>query len=133
MKKFLLLIIAAAMLAACSNEKEPEPEKAPEEQNGTDLEEGLKADTPAYTYESFAQDDVSVNAKVKFTGKVVSADGGRLEMQGSQEGDTVIVDDIRLGERTEIFAGNEATVYGSYNGKDQDGIPVIKGIFIDAE
>lgn len=133
MKKFLLLIIAAAMLAACSNEKQPEPEKAPEGQDGANVEEGLKADTPEYTYESFAQDDVSVNAKVKFTGKVVKAEEGRLEMQGSQEGDTLLVDDIRLGERTEITAGKEATVYGSYNGKDQDGIPVIKGIFIDAE
>ncbi|MDV6378686.1 hypothetical protein ORD22_10710 [Sporosarcina sp. GW1-11] len=138
MKKIYLLMITAAMLVACSNEeKQKTTEKvAPIEQNNLEVEEGLKAGTTEYDYATLLADEVSVNAKVKFVGIVYATKDGGFELISGVDNtadEIVMVDDIRLGERTNIDKGTAVTVYGSYNGKNADGVPVIKGIFIDLE
>ena len=142
MKKLIGLMIAAALLAACNNDepKEPAESTAPTEENtateptGDEVEEGLKATTPEQNYEALANDEVPVNSKVKFLGKVLAVDEETYTVQSHADGasDEVIhVKDIRLGEREDILEGFDVTVYGTYTGKNEEGVPVMKGIFID--
>ncbi|WP_153723135.1 hypothetical protein [Sporosarcina cascadiensis] len=142
MKKLMMLIIAAAMLAACSNEEKNEPAAEQQQDAVKDqaevgmeegMEEGLKAGTVEQDYAALSQDEVTVNSKVKFIGTVTAYEDGKMEVQGESADEIVRVDDIRISERTEIVEGTEVIVYGSYNGKNDDGVPVIKGIFIDAD
>ena len=100
------------------------------------MEDGLKADTEEQQYVAFADDEVAVNSKVKFLGKVTAENEGTFDVQSEAskaEDEIVRVKDIRLGERTDILEGFAVTVYGTYEGKDDEGVPVIKGIFIDSE
>lgn len=139
MKKLFVLMITAALLAACSNDESKEPvestepveESAPEETAGDEVEEGLKADTVEQEYAAFADDEVPVNSKVKFLGKVTAIDEGTFTVE-SKADEIIYVKDIRLGERTDILEGSDVSVYGTYDGKDDEGVPVIKGIFIDS-
>ncbi|WP_303967605.1 hypothetical protein [Sporosarcina ureae] len=140
MKKLFMLIITAAFLAACSNEEPKEPvesteptkETAPTEQTSDGVEEGLKEDTVEREYAAFANDEVPVNSKVKFLGKVTAIDEGVYAVESDAD-EILYVKDIRLGERTDILEGFDVSVYGTYDGKDDEGVPVIKGIFIDAD
>ncbi len=139
MKKLFAIMITAVALAACNNEEAKEPaepveEKAPVE--NSEMEDGLKADTEEQQYVAFADDEVAVNSKVKFLGKVTAENEGTFDVQSEAskaEDEIVRVKDIRLGERTDILEGFAVTVYGTYEGKDDEGVPVIKGIFIDSE
>lgn len=139
MKKIFTLMLTAALLAACSDDEPKEPvdstepaeETAPTEQATDDMEEGLKADTVEQEYAAFANDDVPVNSKVKFLGKVTAIDEGVYSVESDAD-EIIYVKDIRLGERTDILEGFDVSVYGTYDGKDDEGVPVIKGIFIDS-
>ncbi|ARJ39171.1 hypothetical protein CSV71_14465 [Sporosarcina sp. P21c] len=144
MKKLFAMMITVAVLAACSNEEpkesvestKPAEETAPIEQASDEVEEGLKADTVEREYAAFADDEVPVNSKVKFLGIVtaINEDTFTVESKADESSDKfVYVKDIRLGERTDIMEGFEVSVYGTYDGKDDENVPVIKGIFIDAD
>ena len=139
MKKLFAIMITAVALAACNNEEAKEPAEPVEETvpvENSEMEDGLKADTEEQQYVAFADDEVAVNSKVKFLGKVTAENEGTFDVQSEAskaEGEIVRVKDIRLGERTDILEGFAVTVYGTYEGKDDEGIPVIKGIFIDSE
>jgi len=144
MKKLFMLMIIAAFLVACSNDEpkeavestEPTEETAPTKQTSDGVEEGLKEDTVEREYAAFANDEVPINSKVKFLGKVAAIDQGVYAVQSAadESSDEIIyVTDIRLGERTDILEGFDVSVYGTYDGKDDKGVPVIKGIFIDAD
>lgn len=144
MKKLFAMMITAALLAACSNDEPKEPiestepveETAPVEPASDGLEEGLKADTVEHEYVAFAEDKVPVNSKVKFIGTVTGVNEGTLTVQSKAEqskDEVIYVKDIRLGERTDILEGFDVSVYGTYEGKDDEDVPVIKGIFIDAD
>lgn len=140
MKKLFILMITSAFLAACSNDEpkeavestEPTEETAPTKQTSDGVEEGLKEDTVEREYAAFANDEVPINSKVKFLGKVAAIDEGVYIVQSDAD-EIIYVKDIRLGERTEILEGFDVSVYGTYDGKDDEGVPVIKGIFIDAD
>ncbi|ARD48515.1 hypothetical protein SporoP37_10425 [Sporosarcina sp. P37] len=136
MKKLLAIFITAAALAACSNEEpaapaEPADETAPAEQSN-EVEEGLKADTAEQKYTAFANDEVPVNSKVKYIGTISASSDNLYEIQNGTD-EIIHVKDIRLGERADILEGSAVTVYGTYDGKNDEGVPVIKGIFIDEE
>lgn len=136
MKKLFTLMIAAAALAACSNEEAKEPAEPVEETvavENSEMEDGLKADTKEQQYVAFANDEVAVNSKVKFLGKVTADNEGTFDVQSDTEDEIIRVKDIRLGDRQDILEGFDVTVYGTYDGKDDEGVPVIKGIFIDSE
>ena len=139
MKKLFAIMITAVALAACNNEEAKEPAEPVEETvpvENSEMEDGLKADTEEQQYVAFADDEVAVNSKVKFLGKVTAENEGTFDVQSEAskaEDEIVRVKDIRLGERTDILEGFAVTVYGTYEGKDDEGIPVIKGIFIDSE
>ena len=144
MKKLFAMMITAVVLAACSNDKPKEPvestkpveETVPAEQASDEVEEGLKAGTVEHEYAAFADEEVPVNSKVKFLGTVTAVDEGTFTVQSRADessDETIYVEDIRLGERTEISEGFAITVYGIYEGKNNEGVPVIKGVFIDVD
>lgn len=140
MKKLVILMIATAMLAACSTDEPSEPSKSGNtsstEHNSTEVEDGLKEGTTEYDYVALQADEVPVNAKVKFVGTVSATQEGLFELTSGADhsaDEIVQIDDIRLGERTALEVGTAVTVYGSYNGKNEEDVPVIKGIFIDIE
>ncbi|PIC79280.1 hypothetical protein CSV75_11815 [Sporosarcina sp. P18a] len=144
MKKLFAIMITTAVLAACSNDEpkdpiestEPVEETVPREQAGDEVEKGLKADTIEHKYVAFADDQVPVNSKVKFLGTVTAVNEGTLTVQSNADessDEIVYVNDIRLGERMDILEGSEVSVYGTYVGKNDEDIPVIKGIFIDVD
>lgn len=144
MKKLFAIMITTAVLAGCSNDEPKEPiestepmeETAPVEQASDEVEEGLKADTVEHEYVAFADDQVPVNSKVKFLGTVTAVNEGTLTVQSKadESSDEILyVKDIRLGERVDILEGSDVSVYGTYEGKSDEDIPVIKGIFIDAD
>lgn len=140
MKKLFAVFITATLLVGCNNNdttavEEPE-NMSPAELNSMEIEQGLKAGTTEYDYAALLADEVPVNAKMKFVGTVAKTNDTHYELTSStstSSDEIVIVDDIRLGERTKVEENTSITVYGSYHGKNADGIPVIKGIFIDVE
>lgn len=136
MKKLFTLMIAAVALAACSNEEAKEPAEPVEEAvavENSEMEDGLKADIEEKQYIAFANDEIPVNSKVKFLGKVTADNEGTFDVQSDTQDEIIRVKDIRLGDRQDILEGFDVTVYGTYDGKDDEGVPVIKGIFIDSE
>ncbi|MBY0223665.1 hypothetical protein [Sporosarcina aquimarina] len=141
MKKLIIFMMTAVLLAACSNEETPDtPETqetpAADKQTNMGMEKGLKAGTTEQDYLSLSQDKVPINSKVKFTGIVLRFEQGTFELKSKTDdssNEVVWVDDNRLSDRTEIPEGTTVTVYGTYDGKNDDGDPRLKGIFIDAE
>ncbi|WP_342536699.1 hypothetical protein [Sporosarcina sp. FSL K6-3508] len=141
MKKLIIFMMTAVLLAACSNEETPDtPETqetpAADKQTNMGMEKGLKAGTTEHDYLSLSQDKVPINSKVKFTGIVLRFEQGTFELKSKTDdssNEVVWVDDIRMSDRTEIPEGTTVTVYGTYDGKNDDGDPRLKGIFIDAE
>lgn len=139
MKKIFTIMIAAVALAACNNEEAKEPAEPVEETapvENSEMEDGLKAGTEERQYAEFANDEIAVNSKVKFLGKVTADNEGTFDVRSEDseaDNEIVRVKDIRLGDRTDILESFDVTVYGTYDGKDDEGVPVIKGIFIDSE
>ncbi|GKV68974.1 hypothetical protein NCCP2716_14720 [Sporosarcina sp. NCCP-2716] len=146
MKKPMILLAAGLLLAACSNtdnaDKPSENDTAPaaeqpaEQNDASGLEEGLKGDTEKVELPDVASGDVPANKKVNFTGTVFAAEDGKYGLKADVTDaaeDVLWVDDLRLGERTEIPEGTEVTVYGSYTEKDDQGVPVVKAVFIDTK
>lgn len=150
MKKAFILLVAGLMLAACNNDDKSENasdtdkksaatesqeqavSETADEQVG--LEEGLKADSTEVEYEDIAKGDAPANKKVSFTGTVFSVEEGRYglknDINDSSE-EVLWVEDLRLGERTEIPQGTKVTVYGSYTDTDEQDIPIMKAVFMD--
>jgi len=146
LKKPMILLAAGLLLAACSNtdnaDKTSENDTAPaaeqpaETTTSVGLEEGLKGDTEKVEYTDVASGSVPANKKVNFTGTVFALEDGKygLKKDVNDTAEKVLwVDDLRLGERTEIPEGTEVTVYGSYTEKDEQGVPVVKAVFIDTK
>lgn len=151
MKKIVMLLVASILLAACSNEdksentsdsnKKPEATESSQEQSGSEtsdeqvgLEEGLKGDSTEVEYEDIAKGDVPANQKISFTGTVFKAEEGRygLKKDITDSSEEVLwVEDIRLGERTEIPEGTNVTVFGSYTDTDEQNVPKMRAVFID--
>ncbi|MBD7908796.1 hypothetical protein [Sporosarcina gallistercoris] len=152
MKKAVILLVASIMLAACNNEdksentsdsnKKPAATESSQEQSGSEtadeeqvgLEEGLKGDSTEVEYEDIAKGDVPANKKVSFTGTVFKVEEGRygLKKDITDSSEEVLwVDDLRLGERTEIPEGTNVTVFGSYTDTDEQNAPKMRAVFID--
>ena len=150
MKKAFILLVAGLMLAACNNDDKSENasdtdkksaatesqeqagSEAADEQVG--LEEGLKADSTEVEYEDIAKGDAPANKKVSFTGTVFSVEEGRYGLKNDitdSSEEVLWVEDLRLGERTEIPQGTKVTVYGSYTDTDEQDIPIMKAVFMD--
>ncbi|WP_025785269.1 hypothetical protein [Sporosarcina sp. D27] len=150
MKKAFILLVAGLMLAACTNgdksdstsdtDKKPAASESQEQaesktaEDPVGLEEGLKADSTEVEYGDIAKGDIPANTKVTFNGTVFAVEDGRFglkkDVTDSKE-DVLWVDDIRLGERTEIPKGTKVTVYGSYTDTDEQNIPIMKAVFMD--
>ncbi|MCM3755879.1 hypothetical protein M3197_00115 [Sporosarcina aquimarina] len=150
MKKAFILLAAGLMLAACTNgdksdstsdsDKKPTASESQEQADSNSaedqvgLEEGLKADSTEVEYEDITKGDVPANTKVTFKGTVFSVEDGRFglkkDVTDSNE-DVLWVDDIRLGERTEIPKGTTVTVYGSYTYTDEQDVPKVRAVFVD--
>ena len=150
MKKAVILLVAAFMLAACNNadksESVSDSDKKPaaaesQESAGSEsaddqigLEEGLKADSTVIEYEDIAKGEVPANTKVAFKGTVFAIEDGQYGLKNDvtdSSEEVLWVDDIRLGERTEIPEGTSVMVYGSYTDTDEDGVPKVRAVFID--
>lgn len=150
MKKAFILLVAGLMLAACNNDDKSENASdtdkksaatESQEQAGSEtaddqvgLEEGLKADSTEVEYEDIAKGDAPANKKVSFTGTVFSVEEGRYGLKNDitdSSEEVLWVEDLRLGERTEIPQGTKVTVYGSYTDTDEQDIPIMKAVFMD--
>ncbi|REB06084.1 hypothetical protein DVB69_14205 [Sporosarcina sp. BI001-red] len=150
MKKLFILLVASIMLAACNNEDKSEKtsdsdkkpatsesqqqagSKTAEDQVG--LEEGLKADSTKVKYEDISKGEVPANKKVSFTGTVFSIEEGRYGLKSDitdSSEEVLWVDDLRLGERTEIPEGSTITIYGSYSETDEQDVPKMRAVFMD--
>lgn len=150
MKKAFILLVAGLMLAACNNadhsksvtDSDKKPSAAESQESGGSesaddqigLEEGLKADSKKVEYEDIAKGEVPANTKITFKGTVFAVEEGRYGLKNDvtdSSEEILWVDDIRLGERTEIPEGTSVTVYGSYTDADEQGIPKVRAVFID--
>lgn len=147
MKKLFILLLAGLTLAACSDasksENTSDSDKTSTVTDSTNsdsandqvsLEEGLKGDSAEVDYEDITAGDVPANKKVKFTGTVFAIEEGQYGLKNdvNDSAEEVLwVDDLRLGERTEIPEGTLVTVYGSYTDTDEQNIPIMKAVFID--
>ncbi|WP_432353815.1 hypothetical protein [Sporosarcina sp. A2] len=147
MKKAIILLLAGIMLAGCSDadksEKSSDSDKKPEATESTNsessndqvtLEEGLKGDSTEVAFEEVAQGEVPSNKKVSFTGTIFAIEEGRygLKSDVADSSEEVLwVDDIRLGERSEIPEGTTVQVYGSYTETDENDVPKIRAVFMD--
>ncbi|MDW0108454.1 hypothetical protein [Sporosarcina aquimarina] len=147
MKKIFILLLAGLTLAACSDASKSEntsdsdksssvseSAKSDSANDQVSLEEGLKEDSAEVDYEAIATGDVPANKKVKFTGTVFAIEEGQYGLKSDvkdSDEEVLWVDDLRLGERTEIPEGTLVTVYGSYTDMDEQNIPIMKAVFID--
>lgn len=153
MKKLAILLTAGFLLAACSDTDKSDnstrtddatPSVEDSQSNDTtsesagvevDLEEGLKADSTEVNYVDIAKGDIPSNKKVNFTGTIFEIEEGRYGLKNDihdADEDVLWIDDIRLGEKTEIPEGTKVNVYGTYSDLDDQNIPIIKAVFIDA-
>lgn len=130
MKYITALLFTAFLLGACSSEP-----AQPAETDSEAVEDGLKANTEEKTFEEFLSGSVTVNANVRVSGIAAETaeKGFLLAADENSSGSAIYIDDIRLGEREPVVPGTAVTVYGSYAGENKDGMPVVKGIFIDEQ
>lgn len=152
MKKIAVLLAAGVLLAACSDTDKPESptedknvtppveesesNEAESAEDQVSLEEGLKADSTEVNYEDIATGDIPSNTNVNFIGTIFEIKDDNYGLRNDVLDDaeeTLWVKDIRLGEKTEIPEGTEVSVYGIYSELDDQDIPIIKAVFIDAQ
>ncbi len=147
MKKIIILLLAGVLLAGCSDatksENSSDSDKkstATESKNSKStndqlsLEEGLKGDSTEVALEDVLQGEVPVNKKVSFTGTIFAIEEGRYGLKSdvtNSSEDVLWIDDIRLGERTEIPEGTTVQVYGSYSETDEQDVPKMRAVFMD--
>ncbi len=144
---FSAAIVSAIMFGACSDEKDTAPkEDTPVEETskGTEdksdsstqeeLNAKLKEETTAIDFVAANGGEVAENTKVKAQGviKVIISEGvGGEFMLTTTEGEGFGVYTIVNLSMTEIVEGDEVTIYGTFAGKDDLGMPKIIATIIN--
>lgn len=150
MKRVLLLGLIL-LLVACGSDK---ADTEPIEQNGVEmasendvvkneptqeeLNEQLKTEAMDADFVSINGDEVEEGAKLKVTGEIsfVSGEGvrgGNFTITTEEKDGHGMYNIINLNtaDPVEIVEGIEVTVYGTYSGKDETGIPEITATIIE--
>lgn len=142
MKKLLLLIIGAVLLTGCgSNEptKETEPtdiQTKTEEPTKEERIAKVKALAEEYTFIQLNGDEVPTDTMVKLSGQIdlVSEDGMLGEFTLTEKNDAgygIYSINNMLG--AEVKEGDAITVYGTYNGKNEMGMPSVNSVLIEPQ
>lgn len=142
-----MFILAAGLLTACvsdkSQEKTIEDKTKIEDNAGVEVVESqvelnnkLKEEAKEYSFIELNGDEVEKDAKVKLIGKV------RTIMKEGMLGEftlTTVEDDLLamftivnvLG--ADVSEGSFVTVYGTYQGKDDSGMPKVESTLIEVD
>lgn len=148
MKRLLLLLMAALLLAACGNDEPkkvevdgPDNEKEVVEDTESkptqdEINEKLKSEAVEYSFVEINGGEVKENEKVKLTGEVSlvmnESIPGRF-MLTTTEGDGFGMYTIVNALSIDVEEGTNVTVYGSYAGVDETGMPEITSTVIESE
>ena len=142
-KLFYIGALSALLLAACGDEEDATPkedtpvvETAGETNEPTqeELNAQLKEEATAIDFVAANGGEIAKNTKVKTTGvvKVISSEGvGGEFMLTTTEGEGFGVYTIVNLSMTETAEGNEVTIYGTFAGKDDAGMPKIVATIIE--
>lgn len=143
MKKLLTLIIAAGLLTGCgSDEPKEDPAEATPADTQTNTEElteeerhaKVKALAEEHSFIQFNGDEVPVDTMVELTGEVdhISEEGMMGEfMLTKKEGDGYGMYSITNMLGTEVSEGDTVAVYGTYNGKNEMGMPSVNSVLVE--
>ena len=141
-KLFYIGALSALLLAACGGEEATPKEDTPvEETSGEsneptqeELNAQLKEEATAISFVAANAGEVPKNAKVTLKGvvKVIFSEGvaGKFSFT-TTEGEGYGVYTIVNLSMTEPVEGNKVTIYGTFDGKDESGIPQIVATIIE--
>lgn len=142
-KLFYIGALSALLLAACGGEEEGTPkedtpvvETARETNEPTqeELNAQLKEEATAIDFVAANGGEIAEKTKVTITGKVgtVMSEGvGGVFTVSTTEGDGAGMYTIENYSMTETAEDAEVTIYGTFDGKDESGIPQIVAIIIE--
>ena len=141
-KLFYIGALSALLLAACGGEEaDPKGDTPVEETSGEsneptqeELNAQLKEEATTIGFVAANAGEVPKNAKVTLKGvvKVIFSEGvaGKFSVT-TTEGEGYGVYKIVNLSMTEPVEGNEVTIYGTFDGKDESGIPQIVATIIE--
>ena len=141
-KLFYIGALSALLLAACGGEEATPKEDTPVEETSVETNEPtqeelnaqLKEEATAIDFVAANGGEIAENAKVTVKGvvKVIFSEGvaGKFSLT-TTEGEGFGVYTIVNLSMTEPVEGNEVTIYGTFDGKDESGIPQIVATIIE--
>lgn len=147
MKRLFIFILVAGLLTACVNDKSQEKiivDKTKIEDNTgvevvesqVELNNKLKEEAKEYSFTELNGDEVEKDTKVKLIGKV-----GKIMKEGmlgeftlmTVEEDLVAMFTIVNVLGADVSEGSFVTVYGTYQGKDDSGMPKVESTLIEVD
>lgn len=140
MKKLSVILMAFLLLAACSDEPTAEPEEVEtvedtDEPTQEELNAQLKEEATEIEFVKANGDEVEEGTKVKATGDISNlVDDTLMEFTlTTEEGEGSGMYSVKGFNTTEatVEEGQSVTVYGTYAGKDDMGMPEISLTIIE--
>lgn len=148
MKRMSLVLAAALLLSACTEDKTSKPadvSKQPaveetvtaEEQEQAELNAQLKEDATEINFVEANGDQLEQGAKVKATGEITTVSdqgirGGDFTLTTEEDNGNGMYNITNLNTaKIEIAKGKNVTIYGTYNGKDDMGMPSITATIVE--
>ena len=145
-KLFYIGALSALLLAACGGEEATPKGDTPAVQTNAEVEEKsdaptqeelnaqLKEEATAIDFVAANAGEVPKDAKVTLKGvvKVIFSEGvaGKFSFTTTEDNGYGAYTIVNLS-MTEPVEGNEVTIYGTFDGKDESGIPQIVAIIIE--
>lgn len=142
-KLFYIGALSALLLAACGDEEDAAPKedtpvvetsRESNEPTQEELNAQLKEEATAIGFVAANSGEIAENTKVTLKGevKVIFSEGvaGKFSLT-TTEGERFGVYTIVNLSMTETAEGDEVTIYGTFDGKDESGIPQIVATIIE--
>jgi hypothetical protein len=144
LKKLSILILGILFLVGCSSESVEPVENDVKEVTKDDgptqeeLNAKLKEEAVEHDYLSLFRDEVEKGSEVKFTGEVFAVMKeeplGKFGLETTLDDGTqgvLTVNSFQTGDPIQVAEGETYTVYGVYNGKDENGAPNINATIVE--